>query len=446
MAASAFDGNLSTSWTSSATDQHPVLTIRWRRPRAVSHITIVRPPSASSPLQVLVTGSGGQLRGGVVGASGELRFKPMRTRELRLAFTPPQLPLQISEVQIRGVPPLSGNGSAQVHFGCGQGPTIEVDGTHVPTRATGTVTDLLQGRAVPFSACSQVLVKQGGNGVVESTADPTGFDVQSIMLPGSGAASSASQAARSAPAASVRWTATSRVLRVAAIQRSYLVVRQNFNAGWQASIASRVLTPVQLDGWEQGWLLPAGTRGLVTLTYLPDAPYRAGLFGGLALLGLVIVIVLVPARRRRDRPAGGSANEGAVSRGPVGEPTHASHTLVARLAKTALAAAVVAALAFVGLWLGGYVGAALVPTATVVFVVAARRRATARYWRLLASRWLLPALVLAAAAGGVIAIATHQWGSTSGLSDVWWDKGPQLAGLIIVARLAAALASPLGGE
>jgi arabinofuranan 3-O-arabinosyltransferase len=244
----------------------------------------------------------------------------------------------------------------------------------------------------------------------------------------------------------VRWTATSRVLRVAATQRSYLVVRQNFNAGWQASIAGRILMPVHLDGWEQGWLLPAGTRGLVTLTYLPDAPYRAGLFGGLALLGLVIVIALVPVRRRRIRPAGGTGKERAVSRGPAGEATHASRTLVGRLAMAALAAAVVAALAFLGLWLGGYVGAALVPTATVVFVVAGRRRARARYWRLLASRWLLPTLLLAAAAGGVIAIATHQWGNTSGLGDVWWDKGPQLAGLIIVARLAAALASPVGGE
>ena len=61
----------------------------------------------------------------------------------------------------------------------------------------------------------------------------------------------------------------------------------------------RALQPVRLDGWEQAWLLPAGTHGVVRLTYLPDATYRAALFGGLAALGLVILIALVPLRRRR---------------------------------------------------------------------------------------------------------------------------------------------------
>ena len=40
---------------------------------------------------------------------------------------------------------------------------------------------------------------------------------------------------------------------------------------------------------------------MVRLTYLPDATYRAALFGGLAALGLVILIALVPLRRHHHQ-------------------------------------------------------------------------------------------------------------------------------------------------
>jgi arabinofuranan 3-O-arabinosyltransferase len=450
MAESAFDGNLATSWISAATDQRPVLTIRWHQARDVSHITVVRPPSAASPLQVLITGSSGQLRGGVIGASGRLSFKAMRTSELRLAFTPAQLPVQIAEVRIPGVTPLSsGTGSAAVRFDCGQGPALKVDGVTVPTRATATVADLLEGRTVPFTACSPVTIRRGGNGVVEAAADPTGFDVQSVMLAGPGAAGQTVRASRPEQVRTIRWTAASRLLRVSASERSFLVVDQNFNAGWQASVAGRALTPVELDGWRQAWLLPAGTRGLVTLTYLPDARYRAGLFGGLALLGLVLLVALLPLRSRRLRSSG-SASSGVCVADPVAPsrrwPSEAGLGPAGRLARAGVSAVALGGLTLAGLWLGGYPGAALVPAATVVFLIAERRQATVVGWRLLASRWLLPALLLAAAAGGAIAIAAQDWGRTTGLADFWWDKGPQLAGLIIVARLAAALASAAGRD
>ena len=42
---------------------------------------------------------------------------------------------------------------------------------------------------------------------------------------------------------------------------------------------------------------PAGTAGGVTLTFASNAWYRAGLAGGLALLPLLLVLALLPARR-----------------------------------------------------------------------------------------------------------------------------------------------------
>ena len=48
-----------------------------------------------------------------------------------------------------------------------------------------------------------------------------------------------------------------------------------------------------LDGWQQGYAVPAGDGGRVALTYAPDHGYRAGLFGGLLLAALLLVAAVV---------------------------------------------------------------------------------------------------------------------------------------------------------
>src|SRR5205814_4971587 len=97
----------------------------------------------------------------------------------------------------------------------------------------------------------------------------------------------------------VSWTSSVRKLRVAAPTRSYLVVNENFNPGWRAAAGGRRLQPVRLDGWKQAWVLPAGTNGVVTLTYQPESLYRAAVVGGLAALAVVLVVAVVRFRRRR---------------------------------------------------------------------------------------------------------------------------------------------------
>ena len=435
MASAAFDGDPATTWISAAGDRDPVLTIRWHGARTLTGITVVRPPGASGIMPVLVTGSGGQLRGGVLGSSGKLTFRPaLRTSQLTLAFTPAQLPVQVSEVRVPGVRALSAAGSAPVRLGCGQGPTITVAGAPVPTRASGTVADLLEGRPLTFSACSGVRVNAGHNVVVEPGNDPRGFDVQSVLLDPAGPAGlRADVPVRTSAATVLRWASSSRLLRVNAGQRSYLVVRENYNAGWQAVAGGRALQPVRLDGWEQAWLLPAGTHGVVRLTYLPDATYRAALFGGLAALGLVILIALVPLRRRRRPAADGSVRQAAPSGDP---PAGRQHARVPGLARWLLSAAVAAG---AGLWLGGYPGLLLLPAATLGFLLLASRPAR-RPWSRLTRRWLVPALLVAAALSGAVAITLQDRGDSGTLVTALSGAGPQLACLVIAGRLIAELA------
>ena len=69
------------------------------------------------------------------------------------------------------------------------------------------------------------------------------------------------------------------------------------------SIMISALAEVWLD---DATVLPAGTSGLVKLTYQPDRPYRAAVFAGLAMLALIMLIAAWPSRwwwRRRRPPA-----------------------------------------------------------------------------------------------------------------------------------------------
>ncbi len=101
------------------------------------------------------------------------------------------------------------------------------------------------------------------------------------------------------PAAVGGWGADHRELQLppSAVAR-VLVVPESINPGWSARTPNGItLTPVPVNGWQQGWLVPAGTSGTVILNFASNAWYRAGLTGGLALLPVLLILALLPARR-----------------------------------------------------------------------------------------------------------------------------------------------------
>ena len=430
-ALAAADGNPATTWIASTTDAHPALTIGWRHRITVRRITVHRPPGALGLLQVLVAGSRGQVRGGSVGPSGIVRFAPMRTRRLAITFTPLQGPLQISDVTIPGVP-AARPPVLPLRLGCGQGPDISVNGLAVRTRVTGSDPDVLAGRPVRFTACGKVLLLPGSNEVTEPATDR--YSVQDVVLAQPGARvldpGGAAGAQAAAHAQVVAWGPARRVLRVTAGPASYLVVNENFNAGWQAATASgALLRPVRLDGWKQAWLLPAGTSGAITLTYRPAGVYRVAIAGGLAALALVLLLAL---GRRQTGERGGTAARKDPRR------------LRARTAAV-LTVGLAAVLALAGLWLGGYPGAVILPVAAGLFwaLPGYGPPAPSGWWpragSWLSGPWLLPALLLAASAWAVAGTRLTA-GAVAGPAVLWLTTGiPQILGLLIVARLAAEL-------
>jgi arabinofuranan 3-O-arabinosyltransferase len=301
----------------------------------------------------------------------------------------------------------------------------------VRTRVSGTFAELLNGRPMEFTACRGVPLAAGANQVTEPHSDA--FDVQDVVVGSAAGARPAAAAETAAPAAATvrSWTSSERTLRVTAAKRSYLEVNENFNAGWQAVLAGRRLQPVQLDGWKQAWVLPAGSAGLVTLTYQPESLYRDAVGGGLAALALIMLVAVGLRLRRAPRALAWSAPDRrrrhAGRRGP-GEPTARR-----RLRLAVLIVAWTAALSAAGLALGGYRGAIAVPAMAGIL------GALARTWPRTSVSWLLGGLLMIAAVVGAIGEHLLFSGDSGRLVTLLSNVVPQLICLIVVGGLAGAL-------
>ncbi len=128
---------------------------------------------------------------------------------------------------------------------------------------SGTFADVLTGRPLQFTACSGVTVAPGVNRVVEPATDA--FDVQDVVLDrATGTPARRGRRPRprppGGPRASVVDVASRRVLRVDAPTRSYLVVNENFNPGWQASMGGRGCRRSGSTGGSRPGCCPPGPR------------------------------------------------------------------------------------------------------------------------------------------------------------------------------------------
>jgi arabinofuranan 3-O-arabinosyltransferase len=353
----------------------------------------------------------------------------MIAKSLTLKFTGSGWPsLQITEITVPGVPPLPRLGRLPFRLRCGFGPWMEVNGVKIPTRVSGRMDDLLEGQPLRFQACKSAQVVAGANRLQPS---PFGsYRIESAVLDVDGslrrpaAQPPAQQATAQTGSVRVRrWSPDARELRVEASRRSFLVVNENDNAGWRATIGTTVLRPIRLDGWKQGWVVPAGTVGTVELTYLPDRAYRLAVLAGLGLLALVALLACGRGGSRTvPRPA------------PRRLPG-------VRWAALPLAAGL-------GFWAAGGLGVAVALGASILFasaVPASRHGRRPAFARALASPWPVAALMFAGTVSWAVSTATRTTGNPAAPTDPLGDHVPQLLGLVIVARLAIAL-WPSGAE
>jgi arabinofuranan 3-O-arabinosyltransferase len=88
----------------------------------------------------------------------------------------------------------------------------------------------------------------------------------------------------------VDWLGDRREVTVGSGTASYLTTYENYNTGWKATLNGKELTSVRLDGWQQGWRIPAGAGGTIKLSYGPATTYEAGLIGSAAALAILLAL------------------------------------------------------------------------------------------------------------------------------------------------------------
>ncbi|MDX1877550.1 alpha-(1-_3)-arabinofuranosyltransferase [Mycolicibacterium sp. 141076] len=401
------------------------LTVHLPAPTTVSALRLV--PSASElpahPTVVAVDlGNGPQVRR-IGDGPQTIKLNPAKTDTIKLSILdwhdlidrtslgfdqvkPPGL-AEVTALDDHGAPIAAADAAANrrraITLPCGRGPIVAIAGQFLQTSVHTTVGALLDGKPIAAQPCqSAPLQLPAGKQELLISPGPF-FTVVGARLTGPLAAHIHSAGAT--PARLKKWTSDHREVDVtpSPVQR-VLVVPESVNPGWTAHTANgAILTPVTINGWQQGWVLPAGTAGVVTLTFGLNTPYRIGLFGGLALLPILALLALLPMRRRvDDEPT------------PTWQPGPAL---------------VGVALVGFGVLVAGFAGLATVAAAIGIrFLLRSRER------------WLDGWTVIASASGLIgagAALSAYPWRSVDGY--VGHSPWVQFLALISVAALAASL-------
>ena len=321
----ATDGDPSTAWTApQRVVQHktpPTLTITLPRPTLVTGLRLAASRSAlpAHPTMVAVNlGDGPQVQQ-VRPTDSVLSLRPRVTDTVTLSLLDWQdvidrnalgfdqlKPPGLAEVAVLGadgnpIAPADAarNRAREIVVDCDHGPVIAVAGRFVHTSIRTTAGALLDGAPVAALACDRapIALPSGQQEFLISPGAQFVVDGAQLTTP-----NAAAPVAGPPPvvAATGSWGPGRREVRAPASASSHvLVIPESINPGWVARTGSGAqLTPVAVNGWQQGWLVPAGDPGTITLTFASNTLYRVGLVVGLALLPLLAMLALW--RRRRE--------------------------------------------------------------------------------------------------------------------------------------------------
>jgi arabinofuranan 3-O-arabinosyltransferase len=352
--AAAVDRDVATGWVAAPGDSDPTITVSWGQRRPVSGVQLLadRFLPASFPSRVLVT-VGGREYVREVDDRGVVEFPTTRRSSLTLTVLETRplvsvdpltaqeavLPAGVSEIRVFGADDLRRPTPLEALTGvpCGFGPDIRVGDRVVTTSVRATIGSLLNGDVVKAEPCDvpELSLPPGPTEVDVSSSGE--FDPVSLVL---GPSPQLDLATSPADVTAQQWGPTRRTVDVeAASTDDWLVIKENYNPGWQATLDGRPLTTGRIDGWAQGVLVPRESQGTVELTFAPDGAYRAGLL--LAPLGLVGLLGLLYSARRRPGPP--------VPAGTVGRRTAA----VVIAAVLALLAGIAGLAALAAAWVMG---------------------------------------------------------------------------------------------
>jgi len=357
----AIDGDPTTAWLADVGDTAPTLRLNWPDQRTLDRITVRFPgrPVGSRPTRLELRTPNG-VRGVDLRADGSATFDPITTASVEIVImgfdrrvldrrTGSQATPGFAEVDLPALAGLRPNIPVDepLVVPCGKGPVVELDGVRFKTSVTGTLADFNSQRPLPVTICdlfaADALDLPAGEHRLHSEPSDAFLIQDAVLRPQTGEAGGDPAGPRQRATTVERWHATSRSIRVESGPESLLVIAENANSGWRATLGGRTLRATRIDGWQQAWVLPEGAGGVVHLEFTPDQPYRRGLAIGAGAALLVVLLALVPPLWRPRRPvlAAVRAPTGAAALAPA-EPTPSSRAT--RYLFTAAVVALVAAL------------------------------------------------------------------------------------------------------
>ncbi|GAA4050155.1 DUF3367 domain-containing protein [Streptomyces shaanxiensis] len=309
------DGDLTTAWIAG---DRPTIHLGWPGKQAVGEVVLAPAGGLSTrPTEVHISSPDGAAIAGV-DENGVVRFPPITTDRLDITITQTapltlynpmvgedlQLPVGLTEAYVPALDQYrtpKPRDTRPFSLACGKGPVVSVDGELYETSVRGTVRDLVERRRVDVTLCQRgrdddgLQLSAGAHQVEGGDGGPLALTDVTLTR---GTVADASTAAREL---GIRdWLGDRRAVTVGSGAASYLTMYENFNDGWRATLNGEELTPVRLDGWQQGWRIPAGAGGTVELSYEPAVTYEGGLIGSAVALALLAGLVLW--RRRAPNP------------------------------------------------------------------------------------------------------------------------------------------------
>ncbi|MFE7166108.1 alpha-(1-_3)-arabinofuranosyltransferase family protein [Streptomyces sp. NPDC057616] len=309
------DGDLTTAWIAG---DRPTIHLGWSGKQAIGEVVLAPAGGLSTrPTQVDISSPDGSTIAGV-DENGVVRFDPITTDRLDITITQTapltlhnpvadedlQLPVGLTEAYIPALDQYrtpQPSDSRTFSLPCGRGPDVAVDGELYQTAVKGTVQDLREHRQVSVTLCQEgrndtgLELSAGSHRLEAGDAGPLVLTDVTLTR------GTVAEPAAAARQLTIRdWLGDRREVTVGSGAATYLTTYENYNDGWKATLGGKELTPVRLDGWQQGWRVPAGAGGTVKLSYEPATTYEAGLIGG--AVGLAVLVGLVVWRRRAPNP------------------------------------------------------------------------------------------------------------------------------------------------
>ena len=291
-----------TAWSPSSDDSNPSVTISLDRSTTVEGIRIqARHDWALKEAPAVVVDVDGREFTRRLPEHGVVTIPPTAGRRITLTFVrvpgegrPGFGALELEEVEFLGQP--FARPAQELSAPCGEGPHVTVGGAQVQTRAAGPRSALFGVGNFTWSACAPTRVVTAESHRV--TVDPWRdlVPAQTVVAPAEPVAS-VSKAVGSA-LTHERVTPTLVRAEIPSGPQRLLVMADNANHGWQATLGDTRLDPQVVDGRRQGFVVPAGLSGKVEIAFTPDVPFRWGLGLGAALAAVVTALALWPDQGR----------------------------------------------------------------------------------------------------------------------------------------------------